>query len=166
MENNLSLIASLQYGETLAICNEHAEKQNYNSWLTSFSRYYYSDNRKKTLLWIKTNIENAMLDPKILRPVVPNILQGLRNFSLTYQKEKYIVEEICQLMEKIIIWCDDNKLPISPVEFLMLNLLPSRQNLTLNVGLPTLQLDFTSFFKVLFYYGLKFSGLNTLADFL
>lgn len=166
MEDNLNLIASLEYGETLAICNELAQKQNYNSWFTSCSRYYYGDNRTKTLLWIKRQLDQAMLTPKILRPKVPNILQGLRNLTLTYQKEKIVVEEICEIMKKLITWCDETHLPISSIEFLMFNLTNNYQTLPLNVNATNLNLNLSSFFKILFYYGLKFGGLNVFADFL
>ena len=84
----LKLISSLQDGQTLSTSSETIIP--HNAWSTTFWRTYYSEDRKKSIEYIKNAFENALIlykeDPSI-KINIDNALIGLKNLKLTYKSD-------------------------------------------------------------------------------
>jgi hypothetical protein len=146
MDDNLSLIASLQVGETLAVTYTPVYKQKVNSWYTSISRYYYNDDRHKTIAWVKNCIKQALAEKSHISIL---LLEGLRNLSITYQSDAVIVQQIHEIMNLILQDYTPNREEI-------IHLLQPINNHNPYLSL-NLQLDSSSLLRVLLRYLLRTS---------
>lgn len=103
--SNLSVIGSIQKDQTFSISTMSIV--DHNSWFTSAWRYYYGENREKTVDFIINIFHEAFKlcqnkPSKLIIEGITNSLVGIINLKETYKKDANIYLTIGDL----IIWIE------------------------------------------------------------
>lgn len=100
----LKLLSSLEIGETINVST--MSKVSRNSYLTATTRWFYGENRHRTITMIEEEITSALLSLHkafsfSLCYDISEAYQGIQNLVITYQDDKESVNKLRKCMEGI-----------------------------------------------------------------
>jgi hypothetical protein len=100
----LKLLSSLEIGDTINIST--MSKVSHDSYMTATTRWFYGENRHRTLTMIEEEITSTLLElHKVFSFSVcydlSEAYQGLENMSFTYQGDRETVSRLKKCMEAI-----------------------------------------------------------------
>ncbi len=100
----LKLLSSLEIGDTINIST--MSKVSHDSYMTATTRWFYGENRHRTLTLIEEEITSTLLQlHKVFSFSIcydlSEAYQGIENLSFTYQNDKDVVIRLRKCMEAI-----------------------------------------------------------------
>jgi hypothetical protein len=111
---NLKLVAKIKQNEKMIIINKTLGVD--NRFIKPILRWYTSDNRIDTILFIEnlfnkafeclSDTKDCVYDCDTLKKEMLNTISGLENLSATYKLDNLIISKIDILKEKITKMCN------------------------------------------------------------